>query len=45
MILSHKCSIAVVKVLNSLIRQSFSSSNRENEGGLIEFFRVNTSQV
>ena len=25
MILSHKCSIVVVKVLNTLIRQSFSS--------------------
>ena len=28
--LSHKCSIVVIKVLNTLIRQSFSSLNREN---------------
>ena len=30
MILSHKSSIVVVKVLNTLIRQSFSSWSREN---------------
>ena len=29
-LLSHKCSMVVEKILNTLIRQSFSSSNREN---------------
>ena len=37
MILSHRSSIAIVKVFNSLTRQSFSSWNRKNEGGLIVF--------